>query len=173
MFENPEIAPDKLPTLDAVDWHALDSRYATRLQLQTVIAGMLVLFGLLTLSVLPLPIPRAVLIAGFLFLAFLVAALLGWQVLSVARKRYAIRDRDVLYRTGLIWQSVSAVPFNRVQHVETSSTPLDRRFRLASLHLYTAAGSGGDLKIHGLPVDVAERLRVFVLKRVGEESESD
>ena len=57
--------------------------------------------------------------------------------------------------------------FNRIQHVERSSTPLDRRFRIANLQLYTAGGSGGDLRIQGLPERTAEKLRAFILEKIG------
>jgi membrane protein YdbS with pleckstrin-like domain len=67
---------------------------------------------------------------------------------------------------------VTAIPFNRIQHVETSSDPLDRKFDLATLQLFTAGGSGGDLKIDGLGKDVAEQLRAYILKKVGASIES-
>jgi membrane protein YdbS with pleckstrin-like domain len=90
---------------------------------------------------------------------------IAWPAISVPRKGYAIRSHDVLYRSGVLWRSVAAIPLTRVQHVETSHTPLDRRFRLATLKLYTAGGAGGDLKIPGMPADVAERMRVFLLEK--------
>ena len=80
---------------------------------------------------------------------------------------FAVRDKDILYKSGVFWHTVTAIPFNRVQHVEKSSTPLDRRFDIATLQLFTAGGSGGDLKIHGLSARVAEKLRTFVLEKVG------
>jgi len=78
-----------------------------------------------------------------------------------------VRDKDIVFRSGVIWRSVTAVPFNRVQHVETSSTPLDRKFDLANLQVFTAGGSGGDLRISGLGADTAEQMRVYILGKVG------
>ncbi len=77
-----------------------------------------------------------------------------------------------MFRSGVFWRSVTAIPFNRIQHVETSSTPLDRQFNISTLQLFTAGGSKGDLKINGLGKDVAEQLRVFILKKVGISIES-
>lgn len=174
VFENPEIAPEALPAADEVDWQALDPRYIRRLQVQALITAVAVFAGLLVVEILPFPLKDvmstglAAVVAGLLLLQGLV-----WPAVSVPKKGYAIRSRDILYRTGVLWRSVSAIPFNRVQHVETASTPLDRRFRLATLQLYTAGGSGGDLRIHGMPADVAERIRVFLLEQVGEEAEPD
>ena len=78
-----------------------------------------------------------------------------------------MRAKDIVYKSGVFWQTVTAIPFDRIQHVEKSSTPLDRRFEIATLQLFTAGGSGGDLKIHGLAADLAEQLRIFLLERVG------
>ncbi|MDH3749467.1 MAG: PH domain-containing protein, partial [Gammaproteobacteria bacterium] len=80
---------------------------------------------------------------------------------------YVIRSKDIVFKSGVFWRSVTAVPFNRVQHVETNNTPLDRKFGLANLQIFTAGGSGGDLSISGLGADVAERLRIYILDKVG------
>jgi len=101
----------------------------------------------------------------YLLLVIVGAAILIWPGVSVPRRGYALRDKASLFRKGVIWQSVTAIPFNRIQHVETSSTPLDRHFGLATLQLFTAGGSSGDLKIDGLGTDSAENLRVFILGR--------
>jgi len=90
-----------------------------------------------------------------------------WPGIAVPRRGYALRDKDILFHKGVIWRSVTAVPFNRIQHVETSSTPMDRRYGLATLQLFTAGGSSGDLKIDGLGKDIAEQLRVFILDKAG------
>lgn len=167
MFENPEIALEDLPAVGEVAWRTLDERYARRLQLQSVIATAAVAACVLVLHLVPLPVdPRLFAAAWLLVLALGVSGVL-WPLASVPRKGYAIRDKDVLYRSGVVWRSVTAVPFNRVQHVETTSTPLDRRFGQATLQLFTAGSSGGDLRIDGMPADVAEALRLFILEKAG------
>ena len=88
-------------------------------------------------------------------------------MISVPKKGYAVRDKDIVYKSGVFWRSVTTIPFNRIQHVEKSSTPLDRKFNLATLQLFTAGGTGGDLNIHGLPAKTAEKLRTFILNKVG------
>jgi membrane protein YdbS with pleckstrin-like domain len=99
-------------------------------------------------------------------LAFGVSSL-GWPFISVPKKGYAVRDKDIIYKSGVFWRTVTAIPFNRIQHVEKSSTPLDRRFNISTLQLFTAGGSGGDLKIHGLSSETSESLRTFILNKVG------
>lgn len=174
MFENPEIAPDGLPAVDDVEWRPLAASYIRRLQVQSLITTIAASLGVLVLQVAPLPIGQRWLF-GLAWLLIVVGGVSGlwWPLVSVARKGYAIRDKDMLYRSGVFWRTITAIPFNRVQHVETSSTPLDRHFKLAALQLFTAGGSAGDLKIHGMPADVAESLRLFILEKAGASIEHD
>ena len=170
-FVNPELPVAQLPRAAHVAWQALPTRYRTRLQVAR--AAAVVLACGLAVGVHWLPDVRdapwrewwmsALLAAA---LAVWAAALLAWPAWAVARRGYVLRDKDILYKSGVFWQSVHAVPFNRVQHAETGSTPLDRRFRLANLTVYTAGGSGGDLRIAGLERETAERLRVHIVGRL-------
>lgn len=169
MFENSEIALEELPAADDVQWQALDRRFVPRQQLRGLMNAAGLAAGVLVLQVLRhrigLDVPLWLL---WLVVAAIAAGALLWPIVSVPKKGYALREKDLVYRAGVFWRSVTAVPFNRVQHVETASTPLDRRFGLASLQLYTAGSAGGDLRIDGLRADDAERMRVFVLRRAGD-----
>jgi membrane protein YdbS with pleckstrin-like domain len=174
MFENAEISLEHLPQADAVEWQALDERFVRRLQVSGLLTAAALALGVCVLQVVAaLAGSRLPVVAAWLIPALALLAGLCWPPVSVARKGYAVRDKDIVYRSGVFLRSVTAIPFNRVQHVETSSTPLDRHYRLATLQLYTAGSAGGDLKIDGLPAGVAERLRVFVLGRAGAVVERD
>ena len=168
MFENAEISLEHLPGADELEWQALDPRFVKRLQVSGLIGAAIMTGAVLALHLVQARIGGHFPV-GIAWLAPAVAVFSGliWPRISVPRKGYAVRDKDIVYKSGVFWRTVTAVPFNRVQHVETGSTPLDRRFKLATLQLYTAGSAGGDLKIHGLPAGVAERLRVFVLGKAG------
>jgi membrane protein YdbS with pleckstrin-like domain len=99
-------------------------------------------------------------------LVVLVASLLTLLVLKqVSKKSYAVRDHDIAYRSGLFWRKTVLLAFDRVQHIEVSSGPLQRQFGLASIKFFTAGGASVDLKIDGLVAADAERLREFILTR--------
>jgi hypothetical protein len=166
MFQNPEIALESLPGTEDLDWQSLHPNYKRRLRLQRLI----ILFAIavaLTAASLILHFPRLPILLFASAWAILGAVLLGWPGVSVPRKGYVVRDKDIVFRSGVIWRSVTAIPFNRIQHVETSSTPFDRKFDIATLQLFTAGGSSGDLKIDGLGRDTAEQLRIFTLEKAG------
>lgn len=178
MFENPEIAHEDLPQVAAVSWQSMDPKFVRRLLTEATMALLFVTIGVGVLQVvfnIAFSDENISLSLRWLWLLvpLLGIPLLTWPLISVPRIGYAIRDKDIIYKSGVFWQTVTAIPFNRIQHVEKSSTPLDRRFGVATLQLFTAGGSGGDLKIHGLPAQLAEKLRVFILEKVGASIEHD
>ncbi len=172
LFENPEIAHDDLPQADSVTWLGMDEKFVRRLLTEAALILVSVSIGIRVLQFVfntAFADNNVNISLGWLWLLIPVAAvpLFVWPSISVPRKGYAIRDKDIIYKSGVFWRTVTAIPFNRIQHVEKSSAPLDRRYGIATLQLYTAGGSGGDLKIHGLSADIAEQLRVFILDKVG------
>ncbi len=166
MFQNPEIALDSLPGTEELDWQSLHPNYKRRVRLQRVLI-LLALAVALSIGAFVLHFPRLPILLLSSLWVILAVVSLGWPTLSVPRKGYVVRDKDIVFRSGVIWRSVTAIPFNRIQHVETSNTPFDRRFDIATLQLFTAGGAGGDLRIDGLGRDTAEQLRVFTLEKAG------
>ena len=71
---------------------------------------------------------------------------------------YQLRDDDLVFRKGILWQRVVAVPYGRMQLVDITHGPLDRGFGIAQLKLVTAAASTG-VTIPGLTQGAAEQLR--------------
>lgn len=178
MFENPEIPLDELPRVETVDWQGMDPKFTRHKLTEGAIAFAIVLAGIALLQAvfgIAFADDNPAIGLGWLWLVPVAVGIAGfsWPFVSVPKKGYAIRDKDIIYRSGVFWQTVTAIPFNRIQHVEKSSTPLDRRFHLATLQLFTAGGSGGDLKIHGLSAKTAEKLRTFILNKVGSGVEED
>lgn len=178
MFENAEIGIDELPKAESVEWQSMDPSFVRRKLTESAITLVIVLgsiAGLQSVVSIALADENVDISFGWLWLVPIVLAipLIAWPFISVPRIGYAVRERDIIYKSGVFWHTVTAVPFNRIQHVEKSSTPLDRRFNIASLQLFTAGGSGGDLKIHGLPAKAAEKLRFFILEKIGASVEQD
>lgn len=80
---------------------------------------------------------------------------------------YHLGEDHLLWRHGVMFRSVSVVPYGRMQYVDTSQGPLARHLGIAQVKLHTAS-VGTDATINGLPVQEAEHLRQ-VLSRRGEE----
>ncbi len=71
---------------------------------------------------------------------------------------YQLRRDDLVFRRGILWQRVVAVPYGRMQLVDITHGPLDRGFGIAQLKLVTAAASTG-VTLPGLTQTAAEQLR--------------
>ncbi|RKN10056.1 hypothetical protein D7319_09755 [Streptomyces radicis] len=90
----------------------------------------------------------------------LALGLWGWRALGRNWRswRYRERDDDLLISRGVLWRQLTVVPYGRMQLVEVTSGPFERKFGLARLQLHTAAAAT-DATIPGLTPPDAERLR--------------
>jgi membrane protein YdbS with pleckstrin-like domain len=84
----------------------------------------------------------------------------GWRTAATrhAAWGYAERAADLLVRRGVLVHRLSVVPYGRMQFVDVTSGPLERRFGLATVVLHTAAAAT-DARVPGLEAGEAARLR--------------
>ena len=95
-------------------------------------------------------------IPGSLVIVFIIAlALTPRRVRAIG---YQLRQDDLLFRRGLMFQRFVSVPYGRMQLVDINRGPLDRAVGLSELKFVTAAAATG-VTIPGLPEAEAEELR--------------
>ncbi|WP_431710798.1 PH domain-containing protein [Glutamicibacter uratoxydans] len=93
----------------------------------------------------------------------LVVVLIAVWVLYLIRRRvralgYAERAEDLVVRSGVLVRKRIVIPYGRLQYVEMTSGPLERRYKLCRLTMNTAAGAATAM-IPGLPAEVGADLR--------------
>jgi uncharacterized protein len=71
---------------------------------------------------------------------------------------YSERAEDLLVTRGVLFRRLVVVPYGRMQLVDVTAGPVERRFGIATVRLHTAA-AGTDARIRGLSPDEAARLR--------------
>lgn len=71
---------------------------------------------------------------------------------------YAERGADLLVTHGVMWRRLVVVPYGRMQLVDVTAGPIERKFGISTLRLHTAS-AGTDARIHGLTAAEATRLR--------------
>ncbi len=106
----------------------------------------------------------------FLLIIACLVLLAGFHFFSITKAfphmSYAMREHDVLFRKGWLFQQIHIVPLSKIQHCVIRKGPLERKYKLASLQLFTAANSSfADIKIGGLTEEQAERLKEWVLSK--------
>ena len=145
---------NRLPLGDGV-WHQISPRYVTVQLISTgAVLVLAVAAALVVWFVTGMPWP---LIPGGV-----VAIICLWTLAILPRQAraygYQLRTDDLVFRRGILWQRMVAVPYGRMQLVDITHGPLDRGFGIAQLKLVTAAATTG-VTIPGLRQDAAERLR--------------
>jgi len=88
------------------------------------------------------------------------------SLLAFKKRKYAIREQDVVYAKGLIIHSITTVPITRIQHVEETRSWLARAFGLSTLKIFTAGEAGSDLSIKGLPHLEAKQIKDIISDKV-------
>lgn len=170
-FENKLVDLASLPKVEAVQYHVLSAKYIKVVWIQSLLFSLLFVAG----GLVPYYQYTVDLESRWTFEIALVFALLGVllacffigvSVLGVHKKGYAIRECDLVYKTGLITRKIIIIPYNRVQHVALYEGMLLRFFQLTRLEFYTAGGNFGDLKIAGISKEEAERIKAFVVRKV-------
>ncbi|WP_199068214.1 MULTISPECIES: PH domain-containing protein [unclassified Leucobacter] len=102
-------------------------------------------------------VPVLVVIAlAVVAVAFLVNAILAFR--RVRAMGYALREDDLVFRRGIMFERVVAVPYGRLQLVDVTRGPLLRALGLANLKFVTAAAATG-IALPGLVDADAEALR--------------
>lgn len=139
-------------------WQRVSPKYAwADLTLNLLLVAIVVAVALGTLLLAERTPPVFVYIA----LAVVAAALLVNAVLAFRRVRaigYVLRDDDLLFRRGIMFERVIAVPYGRLQMVDVTRGPLLRALGLATLKFVTASVATG-VNLPGLPLAEAESLR--------------
>lgn len=169
-FLNDPVNVDLLPKMEDTELKPINRSYLTVLRIELFItsfivaviaAGCLYFISNLHKPVWILGIPSA-------WLVLMVGQYIVQQR-SFAITAYAVRDKDIIYRSGWIFRSVHICPFNRIQHSSVDAGPIERKFKLATLVLYTAGANDSDLRIHGLHLEQALTLKEWINKKVTDE----
>lgn len=173
-FTNTTIDLDALPKYEEVVFQKLQPKYWNVIVINLMIFTLIVLGAVAVTFVSVYSSNETDLGAGF-YITILVAALIiislsFWMNrISFQKRGFVIREKDLLYRSGILSTTTTIVPFNRIQHIAVNEGMFSRMYDLASLEIYTAGGSTSDLSISGIDKEKAHSIREFLMNNVVEE----
>lgn len=153
----PTVPTDPLFAPPDLEWHPISPSYRHVVRIRHIILWTI-------LSTAP------ALFLGLVFQLWWISALI-WvagavmlvsQLVLIPRRvrswGYALRKDDLYVTHGVMFRSLTAVPYGRMQVVEVNAGPFDRAFKIATLSFVTASAQS-DASIPGLPAEEAARLR--------------
>lgn len=173
-FENVQVDVNELPGIGELKLVKLEPSYKrVRLIIWGIVSVILLIaYFCFYFFILPeeasiniffmISIPTLIFIIGLSF----IVSYYGYHQMA-----YALRDRDIYYKKGLIFRKTTVIPFNRIQHCEVNHGPVDRIFGLASLKIFTAGGQSSDLEVPGISEHKAHALKDFILGKTGLDEE--
>ena len=171
-FSNQQVQSESLPTISDITFEKLDPSYRKISVITSFIFCLVLLIAYLVVGYFVDILYKW----PWILLFALVWSILSGFIIILAIKGYdyegfAIREKDILYQSGIFFKSVVTIAFNRVQHCEIEQGPVDRMFGLSSLSIFTAGGSSSDLNIPGLAHDKANQLKQFITNQVARDEE--
>jgi len=166
-FTNASLAMEDLPSVAELQLQPASAAYYKVLRIEWLLSSLF-FFALAGALIFFIPSLRQswgwMVVSGVAILLSIIILLsveLGFRWLA-----FAVREKDVASRKGWFIRSTRIAPFNRIQNCTVQSGPLERRFGLSSLIIYTAGNDNADLRISGLPTEEAERLRHYILENI-------
>lgn len=148
----------------------LDPRHIKVLRLRWLIASA-ILTGI-ALAICLGPLRMTGIPMGVVPAAMALAGLAATMILPRRRYRawgYREEAEELHVRHGLMIRTETAVPFARVQHIDLAQGPIERRYGLARLILYTAGTRGASVPLPGLPREEAEQMRDRIRAKIRED----
>ncbi len=109
-------------------------------------------------------------IAAVVVVALLLAVAYALRLYRVWR--FELQEDALYLERGVVTFVETAVPFVRVQHVDTQFGPVERALGLSSVVVYTAGSRNADVRIPGLTPDRARSLQAS-LRELAVESEAE
>jgi membrane protein YdbS with pleckstrin-like domain len=88
-----------------------------------------------------------------------------WIHIEFKYRSFAIRQKDILYKSGWLFQKTTAVPYTKIQHCSVVQGIVSRIYRLANINIYTAASNNFDVSIKGLKLEEAEQLKDWLMQQ--------
>ncbi len=167
-FSNDVVFPAGLPQTSEVEFRPLERDYLVVLRITWLIffGTLWLAFGLACFLTSFFSVAGIMITAGVLF----ILSLYTWLSFTINfhKSGYALRENDILVKRGWLVRRTRVVPMNRVQHVSIQSGPIERKYGLSSVSVYTA-GTSTDISIRGIRKETAEQVREWISSRIHEQ----
>lgn len=155
-FSNEEVDLSVLPQFQEVTFHPVENKLRTK---YLSINGFL--FLLIVVGILANWLYNESNLEVYILCGAVLLFVITWIIHVVLRQKhygYSIREKDIVFKKGYFLRRTTIVPFNRVQHLSVNRSFLDKIFGIATLNIYTAGGTGSDVKVPGLLPEKAQQL---------------
>lgn len=149
--------------VDELRFERLDEKFQSIHIISTVL--LYLMFGALALLLLMMDDTLWCIIAECVILS---ALILNLTILRKAYlfRGYALREHDISLRRGVIFPTVTTIPYSRMQQVSIGQNPLSKIFNLYSVTVVNGAQTLSSLIIQGLTEETANQIKNLVTEKI-------
>lgn len=167
MFKNNPISV--FPDITEILFNSIDKKYLKVLLLNVLLIFSAILISLFTADY--FNVFKEINSFTYLFYVVFIVVFILINLFLYAgfkQRKYAVRDKDISYKSGVFIRKLTTVPFSRIQHIEVNEGVFSRFFKLASLSVFTAGDSSDDLVIKGITKETALQIKEFISSKINE-----
>ncbi|MCC1485351.1 PH domain-containing protein [Winogradskyella immobilis] len=159
MFTNSQIDITTLPKLEDLKLEPISPKYFTIIIINVLVTYLSFIGALVVLKYFIEDDDGFHSVFWYIIVVLILASISQMIIykLGFKKRKYALREKDIIYSSGYIVNNTTTLPLNRIQHLEITRSFMARRLGLATLKIYSAGESGGDIAIKGLPNAIAEK----------------
>lgn len=167
-FSNQLIDTADLPKIEEIQYTRVSPKYLRIMMFNRVLTFSILAIGFLILNYL-IDDNFQYLSTFFLIWTLLFSLVLIYGYFHFFSLAFALREKDIVFKRGVLVLKTTIIPFNRIQHVALNQGLLMRWMGLSNLKIFTAGGSASDLTISGLTSEIAESIKIHITTAVSEE----
>lgn len=171
-FSNEQLNSIDLPRVEDICFVPIEKDYLKILLLYISLSNIILTVILSAYFIFkPFALPSTALYSILTIASIRIAWSYYSTVKSFPHKAFALREKDIIYKSGWLWRHMVTAPFNRVQHIQIDQGILERQFNLSKLKIFTAGGSSSDITIPGLRPEQSARLKQFIVAKTALDEE--
>jgi len=126
---------------------SLDKKGITVMRINALISGVitLLIIGIIAMFIYPeienILGKTLIIIISLIILIIILINILVFPKIRYDRYKYLVTDEKIEVKKGLFLITTSIIQIKRIQKIELSNGPIDRKFSLSNVEIYTAAGT--------------------------------
>ncbi len=165
-FSNFQLEVSSLPQFEEVKLEPISGKYLVKLQIGTLTSFLFFAVGIVVAFYFSPPQVHSWLWGGVVFLVIILSWSFFNNVMYIRRSGYGLREKDIIFKRGFLFERTTVVPFNRIQHVSVERSFLDKMLNIATVKVFTAGGSGSDISVPGLDPATATSVKEEISSRI-------
>lgn len=170
-ISNKQLDIENIDRIENLNYSKIEDKYLKVLQINTILAYIFLMSTALLLSLIEEPMLKGIALIGaesILFISFI----FNMFLLRSAHKfkGYAIREHDITYRSGIIFNTFVTIPFCKIQQVSIRQNPITQIFGLYSIDIVNGAQGLNRTTIPGLTEERANEIKAIITERTVNEN---